>query len=174
MLQLAEKGWWPTHSVLLGSWCSLFLVALFLHEVYIYSPSIALSVYHHLYFIYLLIVLHSVDDIKKWWIWGYWASPLMYAQNSVAVNEFLGHSWKKVGTHSFMIIYLSEPYDFRLKNSFMFSPSGECHNKWSFAISRSESVGESWYIPTSKMVLDWNCWINWICSCFQCSMYSRS
>ncbi|XP_039124352.1 ABC transporter G family member 39-like [Dioscorea cayenensis subsp. rotundata] len=36
------------------------------------------------------------NDIKKWWIWGYWASPLMYAQNSVAVNEFLGHSWKKV------------------------------------------------------------------------------
>ncbi|KAK1259793.1 putative pleiotropic drug resistance protein 7 [Acorus gramineus] len=33
-------------------------------------------------------------DIRKWWIWGYWASPLMYAQNAVAVNEFLGNSWK--------------------------------------------------------------------------------
>ncbi|CAL5019330.1 unnamed protein product [Urochloa decumbens] len=36
------------------------------------------------------------DNIKNWWIWGYWSSPLMYAQNAMAVNEFLGHSWQKV------------------------------------------------------------------------------
>ncbi|XP_072970521.1 ABC transporter G family member 36-like [Typha angustifolia] len=41
------------------------------------------------------------NDVKKWWIWGYWISPLMYAQNAIAVNEFLGHSWSKVnGTES--------------------------------------------------------------------------
>ncbi|KAG0461194.1 hypothetical protein HPP92_021491 [Vanilla planifolia] len=39
--------------------------------------------------------LISREKIKKWWIWGYWSSPLMYAQNAVAVNEFLGHSWQK-------------------------------------------------------------------------------
>ncbi|XP_010249928.1 PREDICTED: ABC transporter G family member 39-like [Nelumbo nucifera] len=50
----------------------------------------------------LLIVLAlggfvlSREDIKKWWIWGYWSSPLTYAQNAVAVNEFLGHSWSHV------------------------------------------------------------------------------
>ncbi|KAJ3670858.1 hypothetical protein LUZ60_008284 [Juncus effusus] len=38
----------------------------------------------------------SRDNIKKWWIWGYWISPLMYAQNAINVNEFLGHSWSKV------------------------------------------------------------------------------
>ncbi|KAF5951133.1 hypothetical protein HYC85_009077 [Camellia sinensis] len=27
---------------------------------------------------------------------GYWASPLMYAQNAIAVNEFLGSSWRHV------------------------------------------------------------------------------
>ncbi|KAF9617026.1 hypothetical protein IFM89_033096 [Coptis chinensis] len=32
-------------------------------------------------------------NIKKWWIWGYWISPLTYAQNAMGVNEFLGHSW---------------------------------------------------------------------------------
>ncbi|XP_044480567.1 pleiotropic drug resistance protein 1-like isoform X2 [Mangifera indica] len=37
----------------------------------------------------------SRADIKKWWIWAYWCSPLMYAQNAIVVNEFLGHSWKK-------------------------------------------------------------------------------
>ncbi|XP_058112161.1 ABC transporter G family member 39-like isoform X2 [Magnolia sinica] len=38
----------------------------------------------------------SRKDVKKWWIWGYWSSPLMYAQNAIATNEFLGHSWKRV------------------------------------------------------------------------------
>ncbi|KAI3792019.1 hypothetical protein L2E82_05888 [Cichorium intybus] len=36
------------------------------------------------------------DDIKGWWIWCYWFSPMMYGQNGVAVNEFLGKSWNKV------------------------------------------------------------------------------
>ncbi|ONK66657.1 uncharacterized protein A4U43_C06F10630 [Asparagus officinalis] len=36
------------------------------------------------------------DDVKKWWIWGYWSSPLMYAQNAVSANEFLGKSWSHI------------------------------------------------------------------------------
>ncbi|KAK9054686.1 hypothetical protein SSX86_025765 [Deinandra increscens subsp. villosa] len=36
----------------------------------------------------------SRDDVKSWWLWGYWASPMMYAMNGIVVNEFLGHSWK--------------------------------------------------------------------------------
>lgn len=39
--------------------------------------------------------LLSRHDIKGWWIWGYWISPLMYAQNAISVNEFLGHKWNK-------------------------------------------------------------------------------
>ncbi|WOL15051.1 hypothetical protein Cni_G23832 [Canna indica] len=35
----------------------------------------------------------SREQVKKWWIWGYWMSPLMYIQNAISVNEFLGHSW---------------------------------------------------------------------------------
>ncbi|KAF9612831.1 hypothetical protein IFM89_004241 [Coptis chinensis] len=43
----------------------------------------------------------SRDSIPRWWIWGYWFSPLMYAQNAVSVNEFHGHSWdKKDGVQS--------------------------------------------------------------------------
>ncbi|KDP36994.1 hypothetical protein JCGZ_06050 [Jatropha curcas] len=38
----------------------------------------------------------SREDIKKWWIWGYWISPLMYGQNAIVVNEFLGHSWSHI------------------------------------------------------------------------------
>ncbi|KAJ0680199.1 putative ABC transporter, AAA+ ATPase domain, ABC-2 type transporter, ABC-transporter [Helianthus annuus] len=36
----------------------------------------------------------SRDDVKGWWLWGYWSSPMMYAMNGIAVNEFLGHSWR--------------------------------------------------------------------------------
>ncbi|KAL5701728.1 transcription factor [Ranunculus cassubicifolius] len=38
----------------------------------------------------------SRDDVGKWWIWGYWISPMMYAQNALAVNEFLGKQWAHV------------------------------------------------------------------------------
>ncbi|KAI9107579.1 hypothetical protein K1719_021616 [Acacia pycnantha] len=42
----------------------------------------------------------SKDDIKGWWIWGYWISPLMYGQNAISVNEFLGHSWNHLTNDS--------------------------------------------------------------------------
>ncbi|KAH7684878.1 Xenobiotic-transporting ATPase protein [Dioscorea alata] len=32
-------------------------------------------------------------EIPKWCIWGYWASPLSYAYNALAVNEFLAPRW---------------------------------------------------------------------------------
>ncbi|KAJ8466246.1 hypothetical protein OPV22_028798 [Ensete ventricosum] len=35
----------------------------------------------------------SKDDIKPWWIWGFWSSPLMYGQNALAINEFLDPRW---------------------------------------------------------------------------------
>ncbi|XP_041014876.1 pleiotropic drug resistance protein 1-like [Juglans microcarpa x Juglans regia] len=38
----------------------------------------------------------SRENMKKWWIWGYWTSPLMYGQNAIVVNEFLGKSWRHV------------------------------------------------------------------------------
>ncbi|WVZ20778.1 hypothetical protein V8G54_008100 [Vigna mungo] len=39
-------------------------------------------------------------DVKRWWLWGYWFSPMMYAQNALAVNEFLGKSWLHVPPNS--------------------------------------------------------------------------
>ncbi|XP_058074641.1 ABC transporter G family member 39-like [Magnolia sinica] len=42
----------------------------------------------------------SREDVKKWWIWGYWISPLMYAQNAIASNEFLGRSWRHTISNS--------------------------------------------------------------------------
>ncbi|KAL5071418.1 hypothetical protein RYX36_022305 [Vicia faba] len=42
----------------------------------------------------------SREDVHKWFLWGYWSSPLMYGQNAIAVNEFLGHSWRKITQNS--------------------------------------------------------------------------
>ncbi|CAN6247786.1 unnamed protein product [Urochloa humidicola] len=33
------------------------------------------------------------NDIKPWWIWGYWVSPMMYSQNAISINEFLSTRW---------------------------------------------------------------------------------
>ncbi|KAK9022552.1 hypothetical protein V6N11_002804 [Hibiscus sabdariffa] len=38
----------------------------------------------------------SREDIKGWWIWGYWISPMMYGQNALMANEFLGNQWRRV------------------------------------------------------------------------------
>jgi len=47
-----------------------------------------------------LLLFELADNVKNWWIWGYWISPLMYVQNAIAVNEFLGHSWDKIVNNS--------------------------------------------------------------------------
>ncbi|KAG0593524.1 hypothetical protein KC19_1G336100 [Ceratodon purpureus] len=33
------------------------------------------------------------EKIKPWWIWGYWSSPIAYAQSALTVNEFLAPRW---------------------------------------------------------------------------------
>ncbi|XVF05221.1 hypothetical protein REPUB_Repub05bG0153200 [Reevesia pubescens] len=35
----------------------------------------------------------SKDDIESWLIWGYYASPMMYGYNAIAINEFLDDRW---------------------------------------------------------------------------------
>nr|AOF42830.1 ABCG/PDR subfamily ABC transporter [Petunia x hybrida] len=38
----------------------------------------------------------SRDMMKKWWIWGYWTSPMMYSVNAILVNEFHGKRWRRI------------------------------------------------------------------------------
>eukprot|EP00268_Persea_americana_P059369 TRINITY_DN7275_c2_g1_i2.p1 TRINITY_DN7275_c2_g1~~TRINITY_DN7275_c2_g1_i2.p1 ORF type:complete len:1223 (-),score=195.79 TRINITY_DN7275_c2_g1_i2:74-3238(-) len=35
----------------------------------------------------------SKDNIKSWIAWGNWVSPMTYAQNALAINEFLDKRW---------------------------------------------------------------------------------
>lgn len=37
-----------------------------------------------------------VDDLEPWMKWGYYASPMSYAQNALAINEFLDKRWSTV------------------------------------------------------------------------------
>ncbi|MCD7463337.1 transcription factor [Datura stramonium] len=51
----------------------------------------------------------SRDNVKKWWLWGYWSSPMMYSLNSILVNEFDGKKWKQIapiGTDSLGVVVL--------------------------------------------------------------------
>uniref|UniRef100_A0ACD6AA23 Uncharacterized protein n=1 Tax=Avena sativa TaxID=4498 RepID=A0ACD6AA23_AVESA len=38
-------------------------------------------------------VVISKDDLQPWLRWGYWISPITYAQNAVSLNEFLDERW---------------------------------------------------------------------------------
>ncbi|KAL3696501.1 hypothetical protein R1sor_010577 [Riccia sorocarpa] len=48
----------------------------------------------------------SKSNVPVWWVWGYWISPLSYAQNAIAVNEFLDSRWRKVSPDSGQPLYL--------------------------------------------------------------------
>lgn len=55
----------------------------------------------------------EIVNVKQWWIWGYWISPMMYGMNAIAVNEFLGHQWNHVSIeylrfkHVLVILFVS-------------------------------------------------------------------
>uniref|UniRef100_A0A8R7UNI3 ABC-2 type transporter domain-containing protein n=1 Tax=Triticum urartu TaxID=4572 RepID=A0A8R7UNI3_TRIUA len=41
----------------------------------------------------------SKDNLQPWLQWGCWTSPFTYAQNAVALNEFLDERWDTVSSH---------------------------------------------------------------------------
>ncbi|XP_078438732.1 pleiotropic drug resistance protein TUR2-like [Wolffia australiana] len=55
-----------------------------------------LAAFVQLVFLVLGGFLITREKLKKFWIWGYWSSPMMYAETAISVNEFLGHSWSMV------------------------------------------------------------------------------
>ncbi|KVH94078.1 hypothetical protein Ccrd_003864 [Cynara cardunculus var. scolymus] len=45
------------------------------------------------------------EMIKPWWVWGFWLSPLSYAQSAIAVNEFTATRWKKLHLTCLHLLY---------------------------------------------------------------------
>jgi len=85
-----------------GSFALLLLFAL--GGFILSRGNIILNIYIYFFSHYLHCTLNNTplfcsllpEDIKKWWIWGYWISPLMYGTNAMVINEFLGNNWKHV------------------------------------------------------------------------------
>ncbi|KAL3686206.1 hypothetical protein R1sor_004228 [Riccia sorocarpa] len=48
-----------------------------------------------LVFFFLGGLLIPRPDVKPWWIWGYWISPLAYGMNAISVVEFRAPQWDK-------------------------------------------------------------------------------
>ncbi|XP_024517239.1 ABC transporter G family member 34 [Selaginella moellendorffii] len=42
----------------------------------------------------------SRENIPNWLTWGYWSTPLSYAQNALSANEFLAHRWQRPSNSS--------------------------------------------------------------------------
>ncbi|XP_051116369.1 pleiotropic drug resistance protein 2-like [Andrographis paniculata] len=38
------------------------------------------------------------DELAPWMLWGYYASPMMYGQSAIAINEFLDERWSRPNT----------------------------------------------------------------------------
>ncbi|WOL16537.1 hypothetical protein Cni_G25324 [Canna indica] len=38
-------------------------------------------------------------EIKSWWSWAFWVSPLTYGQQAISVNEFTDSKWSKVSAY---------------------------------------------------------------------------
>ncbi|CAO2170179.1 unnamed protein product [Urochloa humidicola] len=55
-----------------------------------------LSVFAMLILLLLSGFIISSDNLNKFWMLGYWISPLMYAQNAISTNEFTAHRWSKI------------------------------------------------------------------------------
>jgi hypothetical protein len=57
---------------------------------------ITCSVHIFPHFHFLITFLSTSDNLNKFWMLGYWISPLMYAQNAISTTEFTAHRWNKV------------------------------------------------------------------------------
>ncbi|OEL37706.1 ABC transporter G family member 37 [Dichanthelium oligosanthes] len=54
------------------------------------------SVFSMLFLLLLSGFIISRDNLNKFWMLGYWISPLMYAQNAISTTEFTAHRWSKI------------------------------------------------------------------------------
>ncbi|KAI5058624.1 hypothetical protein GOP47_0026794 [Adiantum capillus-veneris] len=52
------------------------------------------------------------DRLPNWWSWGYWLSPLTYAQNAISVNEMLAPEWgRDIGNNTSLGVKVLKNHD---------------------------------------------------------------
>ncbi|EFJ06133.1 hypothetical protein SELMODRAFT_136014 [Selaginella moellendorffii] len=72
----------------------------------------------------------SRENIPNWLTWGYWSTPLSYAQNALSANEFLAHRWQRVHVSLLLfVVLLTKTFLFRKKRlktkTFQFSEASK-------------------------------------------------
>ena len=60
------------------------------------ASNLTCSVHIFPHFHFLITFLSTSDNLNKFWMLGYWISPLMYAQNAISTTEFTANRWSKV------------------------------------------------------------------------------
>lgn len=112
-----------------------------------------------IFLFFLSTFLSTSDNLNKFWMLGYWASPLMYAQNAIATNEFTAHQWIKVlilpADENFLILPQNKAE--LTKFSFAFADTS-----WINRVTRNNCPKISWAIFWTKLVLDWLRCTSWV------------
>lgn len=65
---------------------------------------------------------------KKWWIWGYWISPLTWSMIGVSENEFLSPKWDHQVCHNYIIFLVK--FDDQWRNLKRICTSVTLKNIW--------------------------------------------
>eukprot|EP01018_Ginkgo_biloba_P031439 Gb_04571 [translate_table: standard] len=66
-----------------------------------------------------MVIANTGAFIPNWWIWGYWISPLAYAETAITVNEFLAPRWEKPYSENTTIgLYVLESHGLFSKEHF--------------------------------------------------------
>ncbi|KAI7748945.1 hypothetical protein M8C21_011098, partial [Ambrosia artemisiifolia] len=93
------------------------------------------------------------DDSERWISWGFYTSPMMYAQNALVINEFLDKRWS---TPNIRVIY------FHLNGILSFDAFGgakpvirEDNEIKDFTNDRRKEVCEGEHLPWKKNVMDY-------------------
>ncbi|PAN14215.1 hypothetical protein PAHAL_2G391800 [Panicum hallii] len=73
------------------------------------------------------------QNIKPWWIWGYWTSPMMYSNNAISVNEFLSTRWASPNTEANIDAPTIGKAILKVKGSF--------GSQWGFWLSIGATIG---------------------------------
>ena len=119
------------------------------------------------------VLVNAAENIKKWWKWGVWSSPLMYAHTSIMVNEFLAKSWRHVSSWIFHVnicVYLCLSAKVGWWLNIFFS---ECIYKFN-SIPMSRNIKVSRFLHRVILVLARSWGTDWILDRLQHMLYHGS
>lgn len=89
-----------------GNYNSLTLKDFLKPVIFNHEMNFNMIIYIWKFNLMLFSMFHS-ENAPNWLVWGFWLSPLTYAQTALSTNEFLGKAWKQVS-----ILFFFSPFFF--------------------------------------------------------------